>query len=341
MQVVECAGFGGIEVLKLSERALPQLQCGEVLIRVRAAGINRPDLLQRRGKYPPPVGASDVLGLEVSGEIVAVGEKVERWQVGDKVCALLAGGGYAEFAVAPEGQCLPVPEKFDLAAAALLPETVFTVWANLFESGRLKAGETVLVHGGAGGIGSTAIQMAKAAGAFVVATAGDQQKVAACYALGADKAICYAEQDFVSETMEFVRQNNRNGAKAGEGAAPKGVDVVLDLVGGPYVARNLACLAPFGRHVSVAAQAGKMAEIDISLIMSRQITLTGSTLRPRSVAEKSRLAAEIEKNVWPWLRAGKLKPLIFKFFEIKNVAEAHKVMETGANIGKIGLEVGA
>lgn len=327
MQGVECHGHGGPEVLRLVARPTPQPAAGEVLIRVAAAGVNRPDLLQRAGKYPPPAGASDIPGLEVAGEIAAVGADVTRWRSGDKVCALLSGGGYADYATAPEGQCLPVPEGLSLIEAAALPETAFTVWANLFESGGLQAGAAVLIHGGAGGVGTTAIQMAKAAGACVFVTAGSAAKLEACLRLGADCAINYHEEDFVNVIAR----------ETGE----QGVDIVLDCVGGAYVPRNLAALAPLGRHVSIATQMGRMTTIDLRLVMQQRLTLTGSTLRARTVAEKTRLAGEIEAKVWPWIAAGKVKPLIYQTFALKDAAEAHKMMESGAHIGKIALEVGA
>ena len=327
MQVIECHGHGGPDVLRRAERPVPQPAAGEVLIRVAAAGVNRPDLLQRAGKYPPPAGASDIPGLEVAGEIAALGAGVTRWRTGDKVCALLAGGGYADFATTPEGQCLPVPDGLSLIEAAALPETIFTVWANLFESGDLQAGAAVLVHGGSGGIGTMAIQMAKAAGACVFVTAGSAAKLEACCRLGADCAINYHEEDFAAVI-----------ARETDG---QGVDIVLDSVGGAYVPRNLEALAPFGRHISIATQAGRMTTIDLRLVMQQRLTLTGSTLRVRPAAEKARLAREIETKVWPWIAAGKVKPLIYQTFALKDAAEAHKMMESGAHIGKIVLEVGA
>lgn len=314
---------GGPEVLQVKEVPVPQPAVGEVLIRVAAAGINRPDLLQRQGKYNPPPGASAILGLEVAGEVVALGAGASRWKVGDKVCALLAGGGYADYAVAPEGQCLPVPEGMALLEAALLPEAVFTVWANLFEAGRLKPGETALIHGGSSGIGTFAVQMAKAAGARAIVTVGSEEKREACLNLGAALAVSYRSDDFTKAVEAFT-----------DG---KGVDVVLDMIGGDYLPRNLSLLAEGGRHISIATQHGAVAEINLRLMMAKRLILTGSTLRPRSVAEKSRLAREIERHVWPWIATKAVKPVVFQRFPLEKVAEAHKVMESGVHIGKMAL----
>ena len=302
-----------------AERAVPVPAPGEVLIRVHAAGINRPDILQRLGKYPPPPGASDIPGLEVAGEIVE--SKSQEWKTGDKVCALLAGGGYAECAVAPAGQCLPVPKGLSMIEAAALPETFFTVWNNLFVRGKLQAGETVLIHGGASGIGTTAIQMAKAFGARVIVTAGSEEKCEACREIGADVAHNYKAQDFVIA----IGENN--------------VNVVLDMVGGDYVPRNMKVLAPDGRHVSIAVQSGSKTEIEIHLMMQKRLILTGSTLRPRPVAEKAELARGLYNHVWPLIEQGKIKPVIFKTFRLEEAALAHAALEAGDHVGKIVLTV--
>jgi len=323
--VIECRSPGGPEVMQWAERPMPKAGAGEVLIKVAAAGVNRADILQRQGNYPPPEGAGDILGMEVAGEIAAVGAKANRWKVGDKICALLAGGGYAEYATVPEGQCLPVPGNISFIEAAALPEAVVTVWANLFEAGGLQAGQTALVHGGSSGIGTVAIQMAKAAGAKIFVTAGSAEKCEACRKLGADLAIDYKTEDFV---VAIERKTGK-----------RGVDVVLDMVGGDYVARNLSALAPGGRHVSIAVQGGKTASIDLWHIMRKRLVLTGSTLRHRTPAEKARLMREVEEKAWPWVAEGKVKPLIYKAFILQNAAQAHKVMESGAHIGKMVLEV--
>ena len=327
MRVVEIPTFGPPEVLRLADHPTPAPQAGEVLIRVAAAALNRADLLQRRGLYPPPEGASSIPGLEVAGEIIAVGQGVERWKSGDKVCALLTGGGYAEYVAAPAGQCLPVPPHLSLVEAAALPEAVFTTWANLFESGQLKPSESVLIHGGSGGIGSVAIQMAKAHGARVFATAGGAEKVKACRDLGADEAIDYRTQDFV----EILRAATQG----------RGVDVVLDILGGDNVNRNLDILAPQGRHISIGTLQNKIATLDLRTIMAKQLTLTGSTLRNRPMAEKAHLAREIEVKAWPWVLQGSVKPVLFKIFPFAEVVLAHKMMESGAHFGKIILEVSA
>jgi NADPH:quinone reductase len=325
MHAIICSSFGAPEVMQWTERPVPQPADNEVLIKVAAAGVNRADTMQRQGKYPPPPGASDIMGMEVSGEILALGTKASRWKIGDKVCALLAAGGYAEYAVAPEGQCLPVPSNISMTEAAVLPEALITVWANLFESGALKPGETALVHGGSSGIGTTAIQMVKLFGAKIFVTVGTNEKAEACKKLGADLVINYKTEDFVTV---IERATNK-----------RGVDVVLDMVGGDYIARNLLALAPLGRHVSIATQQGKPSTIDMRLVMQKRLTITGSTLRSRSGGEKARLVHEIEKQVWPWVVSDALKPLIHHAYPIKNVAEAHKMMESSAHIGKIALEV--
>lgn len=325
MQAVEIRAFGAPDVLTLTERPLPVPAAGEVLIQVAAAGVNRPDVFQRKGGYAPPPGASDLPGLEVAGRIVACGPAVQRWRVGDEVCALLAGGGYAAFAVAPEGQCLPRPTPLSLVDAAALPETFFTVWTNVFERGRLAAGESLLVHGGSSGIGTTAIQLAARAGATVFATAGSADKCAACVALGATRAVNYRDDDFVA-----VLRDATDG---------RGVDVILDMVAGEYVARNLSLLADDGRLVQIATLQGGKVTIDVGAVMRRRLTLTGSTLRPRPVAEKARIAAELERHVWPWLEAGDLRPQIFRTLPLAEAAAAHALMESSAHIGKILLTI--
>lgn len=325
MHAVEIAEPGGPEVLRLVEQPMPKLGPGEVLIRVAAAGINRPDLLQRQGNYPPPPGASDIPGLEVAGWIAALGEGADGWKPGDAVCALLAGGGYAEYAAAPLPQCLPVPSGLTMVEAAALPETIFTCWTNLVDGGHLQAGETVLIHGGASGIGTTGIQLAKALGARVYTTAGSAAKCAACRQLGADLAIDYKAEDFV------------HAVKAATGG--RGVDLVLDMVGGDYVRRNIEALAPRGRHVSIATQGGLEATIPIFKIMMKRLVLTGSTLRPRSVAEKGEIAAALRRHVWPIIESGSLRPRIHATFALPDAANAHRALELGDHIGKIVLIV--
>lgn len=319
MKAVEITEFGGPDVLKVAERPIPAPGDDEVLIRVHAAGLNRPDILQRLGKYPPPPGVTDIPGLEVAGDIVE--SRSPAWTIGDKVCALLAGGGYAEYAAAPAGQCLPVPDALDFVQAAALPETVFTVWGNLFRRGGLKAGETVLIHGGTSGIGTAAIRMAKTAGAFVAVTAGTDEKCAVCRSLGADTAINYKTQDFAAIL------------------GPDSVDVVLDMIGGDYVPRNLIVLKPDGRHVSIAFMGGAKAEIDIPLIMRKRLTLTGSTLRPRPAAEKTALRDEILEHVWPHVATGGITPVIAATFPLAEAAAAHRALESGDHAGKIVLKI--
>ncbi|QQG37455.1 MAG: NAD(P)H-quinone oxidoreductase [Micavibrio aeruginosavorus] len=299
---------GGPEVIEIKEFYTPTPDPDEVLVRIHAAGVNRPDLLQRLGKYPPPPGVTDIPGLEIAGEIVGTGEKV---------CALISGGGYAEYAVVPKGQYLPIPHGLTAIEAAALPEAVFTVWNNVFVRGALKPGETLLVHGGSSGIGTTAIQMAKAHGAKVIVTAGSDEKCAACLKLGANQAVNYKTQDF-SKVLS-------------------GIDVVLDMVGGNYVGKNIEVLRDGGRHVSIASMGGTKAEIDIRTIMQKRLVLTGSTLRNRPVAEKTALAQGIRETVWPWIETGKVKPAIFKTFPLDQVAKAHEALEKGDHIGKIVL----
>jgi NADPH2:quinone reductase len=311
---------GSDQPLHIAVVARPEPGPHEVLIRVAGAGVNRPDLVQRAGLYPPPPGAPETLGLEVSGTIEAVGANVGRWREGDHVVALLPGGGYATYAIAHEGSVLPAPKGISLVDAAGLPETVFTVWANVFESGALKPGETLLVHGGASGIGTTAIQMAKAFGAHVFATAGDAEKVALCERLGADRGINYRTEDF----EEIVRE-------AG------GADVVLDMVGGPYVQKNINIMKDHGRIVMIAFLKGPTAEVNLMRLMLKRITLTGSTLRSRSHEEKARIAANVHNCVWPWIEAGKVKPIIDSTFPLDQAEQAHERLQSGAHAGKVIL----
>ena len=323
MRAIDPAVPGGPEVLEVVERPVPTPAEGEVLIRVAAAGVNRPDILQRMGGYPPPPGAPTIIGLEVAGEVVAVGEGVDRVQVGQPVCALLAGGGYAEYAVAPEGQCLPVPPALNMAEAAAMPETLFTVWTNLFERAYATEGDTVLIHGGTSGIGTMAIGLCGLFGIGIIVTVGSPEKARAALGLGATHAIDYHAEDFV----ERVR-----GITGGRGVA-----AVLDMVGGDYVPRNLQCLADDGRHVSIAVQRGATATIPVFEIMRRRLTLTGSTLRPRDVGFKSLVADELARTVWPHVEAGRLKPVIDRTFPLEEAADAHRRMESGAHVGKIVL----
>ncbi|HSX56284.1 MAG TPA: NAD(P)H-quinone oxidoreductase [Sphingomonas sp.] len=318
---------GGPEVLIPVQRPVPQPGAGEVLIRVAAAGVNRPDVVQRLGAYPPPPGVTSIPGLEVAGEVVALGAGVPAELLGQPVCALIAGGGYAEYAVAPVGQCLPVPASLTMAEAAAMPETLFTVWTNLFERGYASEGETALVHGGTSGIGTMAISLCKLFGVTVIVTAGSDDKVAACLEHGADHAINYRSEDFVARVKEIT--------------GGRGVDVVLDMVGGDYVARNIKCMAEDGRHVSIAAQGGMQATVPVFEIMRRRLTLTGSTLRARDTAFKALVADELSRNVWPHVEAGKLRPVIDRAFPLAEAAEAHRHMESGAHMGKIVLLTGA
>lgn len=323
MRAVEIRGPGGPEVLSSCERPVPEPGIGEVLIAVAAAGVNRPDVFQRQGRYAPPPGTTDLPGLEVAGVVVAIGRDVQRWRAGDQVCALLAGGGYAAFAVAPEGQCLPRPEALSLVEAAAVPETFFTVWTNVFERGRLQPDESLLVHGGSSGIGTTAIQLARRFGATVYVTAGSAEKCRVCSELGATRAIDYSREDFVAVLQAET--------------AGRGVDVVLDMVGGDYLQRNLTVLAEDGRLVQIAVLRGATASIDAALVMRRRLTITGSTLRPRPVAEKTRIAAALEDAVWPWLASGEVRPVVHATFPLAAAAEAHRLMESSRHIGKIVL----
>ncbi len=322
---VEITAPGGPEVLRAVEFPDPRPGPGEVLIDVAAVGVNRPDTMQRRGAYPPPPGASDLPGLEVAGTVAALGDGVTEWSAGDRVCALVAGGGYATKCVAPAPQCLPVPGPLDWIEAAALPETYFTVWTNVFERGRLQAGETALVHGGSSGIGTTAIQLAVARGARVLVTAGSDAKCRACKELGAAVAINYRTADFV----EAVRAATDN----------QGVDLVLDMVGGDYFPRNLSVLAREGRLVQIALLGGSTSSIDLRQVMLRRLTITGSTLRPRSVAQKSAIADALRREVWPLLEAGTVKPVIYQTFPLAQAAEAHRLLESSRHIGKLVLTV--
>jgi putative PIG3 family NAD(P)H quinone oxidoreductase len=323
MQCITVTHPGDPSVMAITSAPLPHVGPHDVLIQVAAAGVNRPDLMQRQGYYPPPPGASLILGLEVAGTIVACGSDVQQWQVGNQVCALLAGGGYATYCAAPETQCLPIPAGLSLVEAASLPETFFTVWTNVFQRAHLMAGESILVHGGSGGIGITAIQLAHAFDARVFATAGSNAKCDACLRYGADVAINYHTHDFVDAVR---RQTNGNG-----------VNVILDMVGGSYLSRNLAALAPKGRLVQIAFMEGRTAELDLSLVMTKRLTITGSTLRPRSVAEKGEIAQALRTYVWPLLERGAVRPVIETTFPLEHAAAAHELMESGGHVGKIVL----
>lgn len=325
MRAVEITKPGGPEVLAVTQRPVPSPAPGEVLIEIHAAGINRPDVFQRMGRYDPPPGASDIPGLEVAGIVTALGPDVAGLTVGDSVCALVAGGGYAEFCTVPAVQCLPVPDGLSMVEAAAIPETFFTVWSNVFDRGRLAEGETILIHGGSSGIGTTAIQLAKSIGAHVFTTAGNAEKCAACTRLGADRAINYREEDFAAIVHEAT--------------GGRGVDVVLDMVGGDYIPRSIACLAADGRHVSIALLKGSKAEIDFTAIMRKRLTLTGSTLRPRPVADKAAIAAKLRKHVWSKIAAGSIRPLVHDTFPLAEASKAHALMESSVHIGKIVLVV--
>lgn len=306
-----------------AERPRPAPQAGEVLIGVAAAGVNRPDSAQRRGVYPPPPGASDIPGLEVAGTIEETGPDAGDWRVGDRVCALVAGGGYAQYCVAPAVQCLPVPRGLDLVAAGAVPETFFTVWSNVFERGRLKSGEWILIHGGSGGIGMAAIQLAHVLGARVLTTAGSASKCAACERVGAERAIDYREVDFVAAVRDAT--------------GGRGVDVVLDIIGGDYLSRNIEVLAVEGRLVQIGLQGGSSAQLDMAPLLLKRLTITASTLRARSVAEKGALAAAVKANVWPLLESGAVRPVIHATFPLRAAADAHRLLESSRHIGKIVL----
>jgi NADPH2:quinone reductase len=314
---------GGPEALVPQRRPVPKPGVGELLIKVAAAGVNRPDVLQRQGNYAPPPGATDIPGLEIAGEVVASGGQAGPWKIGDKLCALVAGGGYAEYCLAPAPQCLPIPRGLDLIQAAAIPETFFTVWTNVFERGALKPGEFFLVHGGTSGIGTTAIQLAAQLGSRVIATAGGADKAAACRSLGAERAVDYRKEDFVEAVMEVTQG--------------KGANVILDMVGGDYFARNFNCLAVEGRIVQIAFLKGGKVELDLGPLMVKRQTLTGSTLRPRSVAEKGAIANALKDRVWPLIEAGRVQPIIFKTFPLTEASAAHRLMESSAHIGKIVL----
>jgi putative PIG3 family NAD(P)H quinone oxidoreductase len=321
-------GVGGLpEVMHPSETTVPQPAAGEVLIKVAYAGVNRPDCLQRSGRYPPPVGASPILGLEASGHVVALGQGVTQWQIGDAVCGLANGGAYAEFVSIPQGQVLPVPKGVSLLQAAALPENYFTVWTNVFQRGRLHSGENFLVHGGSSGIGLTAIQLAKAFGAHVLCTVGNDEKVKACISAGADLAINYRTQDFVKEALNATDQ--------------KGVNIILDMVGGDYMQRNLSSLALDGRLIQIAFLQPSKTEVDWIGLMVKRLTFTGSTLRPRSAADKAQMALELKTKVWPLLEQGKCLPVIHQVFDMSDVVKAHELMESSVHIGKIMLKIAA
>ncbi len=323
MKAIEITEPGGPGMLRPCTRPVPEPGAGEVLVRVAAAGVNFPDVAQRRGNYPPPPGASDLPGLELAGVVVARGPGVAAPALGEAVCALVSGGGYAEYCAVPVPQCLPVPDGLDMVEAAALPETFFTVWTNLFDGGRLRAGETVLVHGGSGGIGSTAIQIARAFGARVFATARTAEKCAFCEEIGAERAIAYRDEDFVAVVRELTEK--------------RGVDLILDMVGGGYLARNLRALAVEGRLVQIAVMEGAEAAIPLGLVMVKRLTLTGSTLRPRTVAQKGAIAEALRERVWPLLADGRLRPVVHATFGLDEAAEAHALMESSAHIGKIVL----
>lgn len=325
MNCIEIPEPGGPDALKPTTRPLPDYAPTEVLIRVAAAGVNRPDCIQRLGNYAPPPGTTDIPGLEVSGEIVAKGSDVSQWKIGDQVVALVAGGGYAEYVAAPDVQCLPVPDGLTMVEAAALPETYFTVWTNVFERGQLKAGETLMIHGGSSGIGTTAIQIASHRGARVLATAGSADKCQACLDLGAERAVNYKEEDFVEAAKEF--------------GGGKGVNVILDMVGGDYIPKNIRSLAADGRLVQIAFLQGSKTEINFMPVMLKRLTLTGSTLRPQSIERKGQIAAALKDQVWPLLEAGKIKPVIYKEFSLDQAADAHALMESSVHIGKIMLKM--
>ena len=324
MNAIDPAGPGGPEVLELVRRPVPRPGAGELLVQVAAAGVNRPDVVQRRGLYPPPPGAPSIPGLEVAGMVAAVGAEVPEALIGQPVCALVAGGGYADYCVAPVGQCLPVPPALSLIEAAAMPETLFTVWSNLFERAFAMEGETVLVHGGTSGIGTMAIALGQLFGLRIIVTCGSDEKCARAKELGAAEAINYRTQDFVAEVQRLT-----------DG---KGANIVLDMVAGDYVPRNLDCLAEDGRHVTIAVQGGVSAEINFAKLMMRRLTLTGSTLRARSIGFKSLVADEIARSVWPFVEEGRLKPVLHATFPLAQAAEAHRLMEAGDHIGKIVLE---
>jgi NADPH2:quinone reductase len=326
MKFADHGAGGGPEVITIQTCAVPTPAPGEVLVKVAYAGVNRPDCSQRSGRYPPPPGASPIMGLEISGEVVALGAGVSRWKLGDRLCALANGGGYAEYCCVPEGQALPIPQGFDLLQAAALPENFFTVWTNVFERGRLQKGERFLVHGGSSGIGLTAIQLAHAWGAEVFCTVGSDDKAQACRNAGADHAINYKTQDFVEVVQEIT--------------AKQGLNLILDMVGGPYIQRNLRMLGMDGRLVQIAFLQPSKAEVDWVSLMTKRLTYTGSTLRPRTAADKAAIAASLLQQVWPLLASGQVKPYIYKVFDFTEAAQAHALMESSQHIGKIMMKVG-
>jgi putative PIG3 family NAD(P)H quinone oxidoreductase len=323
MTCIEISESGGPEVLKPGSRPLPVAGAGEVLVRVAATGVNRPDIMQRRGMYSPPPGVSDIPGLEIAGTVAALGPEVSKWKVGDTLCGLVAGGGYAEYCAAPAPQCLPFPKGLDAVAAAALPETFFTVWTNVFGRARLQPGETLLVHGGSSGIGTAAIQMASRLGARVMATAGSAEKCAACEDLGAERAINYRDEDFVEAAKAFSDGH--------------GVDVILDMVGGDYVVRNIAALARGGRIASIAFLQGSKVEVDLMPLLMKHLTITASTLRPQTIEQKGEIASALLERFWPLIEAGDIKPVIDSTFPLADAAEAHRLMESSRHIGKIML----
>jgi NADPH2:quinone reductase len=325
MIAIEISRAGGPEVLTPVERPMPEPGSGEVLIRVAAAGVNRPDVMQRRGVYPPPPGASDIPGLEVAGSVEHVGAGVTEWRGGDRVCALVTGGGYAEYCVAPAAQCLPLPDGLDPVQAAAIPETFFTVWTNVFDRGALQAGEAALFHGGSSGIGTTAIQLAAARGARVFATAGSDEKCRACERLGATRAINYRSEDFVVALKDLT--------------GGRGVDLILDIIGADYLDRNLRALAVDGRLVQIGLMGGSEATLDLRRVLGSRLTITGSTLRPRSVEEKGAIAAALHREVWPLLESGRVKPIVYRTFPLTQASDAHRLMESSEHVGKIVLTV--
>ena len=325
MNFVAHGAGGAPQVMHLSQMPVPNPAAGEVLIKVAYAGVNRPDCLQRSGRYPPPPGASPILGLEASGQVVALGEGVTRWKQGDWVCGLANGGAYAEYVCIPQGQVLPLPPGLSLLQAAALPENYFTVWTNVFQRGNLQAGETFLVHGGSSGIGLTAIQLAKAFGARVICTVGNEEKIRACLAAGADLAINYRTQDFAKEVMDATDQ--------------KGVNIILDMVGGDYMQRNINCLSVDGRLVQIAFLQPSKTEVDWIGLMVKRLTFTGSTLRPRTAADKAQMANELHEKVWPLLQQGKCLPVVHQVFDLREATQAHELMESSTHIGKIMLKV--
>ena len=323
MKVVEITGFGEPEKMVISTRPVPAMASDEVLVKVAAAGVNRADIMQRQGHYPPPDGVTDILGLEVSGEIVSVGNQIRDWKIGAKICGLVAGGGYAEYCSVPGVQCLPVPEEVDLVEAASLPEVYFTIWTNVFDRGRLQKGETLLVHGGSSGVGTAAIILANLKGARVLVTAGSDEKCAACRGLGADLAINYERDDFVEKVK-----------MASEG---RGVDVILDMVGAKYFQENLECLASEGRLVMIGLMRGSISTINLAEVMSRRLVVTGSTLRSRSNNYKARIAKDLLQNIWPYLSSRQIQPVVQEVFPFEKVASAHRVMEASKHVGKLLL----